>query len=660
MNSLGNFANLLEWKAMKRNGTNLLMHPKLMVLSVALAAGSVYAAQPAPFPVRPLPAPPAPAVTDTNRSDGPGFGTRRLASSSAEEATIRELFHCVVRLLPDDRAELTYDFKLQHVLEDFVTKPGDKAPEATGGPWETRDGFLQKTVPTDVPLFHRARFSGPVTVVLKGYVMPGGTQYACGYYDLLKATQVQAGAAITPAQAFAPFLANETQMLVHATNAPIPGKVQELTVNFEQPKFSVTATGVPKLAAAYSNIGLGQVFIAAPGSAVAFDTLQITGKLDLEWFRQTVDSRLTKDFIGRTGPRYGPPPATETQLRQMIRGFQHLLPNGQVELAYNFSDPKQFADWQVIDPRGPADPSAWRVYNGVVHKSQYGPTTLVLQPKLVGPIKVSTRAAIISGSGVSLGLRDVEAAVRCGFKLGMGGFWVGEDSGKPQAVAVPNVVLNQLHWMELSREDDKVSARFDNARPVAGVTKRVEPLNVTVAADDSTGYFNDLHVVAFLDYDWCVHELKMHGYQVATLPVGLRGPEKQARGDKPMQAVTFSSSSKIKVQANADWQDTRIMLRKGDTVNFAATGSYQYERSAKSTSTADGLPKGTGRTPPCPKLTPCALVGRIGYGEPFEVGAEKQVVAQELGQLYLRVNEQPVSDNSGALDVEIVVIPVAK
>ena len=173
---------------MKRNAKDTFMHLKWITLAVLLTAGPVFAAQPSPFPVRPAPTPPAPAVTQTNQTDGgPGFGTRRLASSSAEEATIRELFHCVVRLLPDDRAELTYDFKLQHVLEDFVTKPGDdKAPDATGGPWATRDGFLQKTVPTDVPLFHRARFSGPVTVSFKGYIVPGGTQYACGYYDLLK------------------------------------------------------------------------------------------------------------------------------------------------------------------------------------------------------------------------------------------------------------------------------------------------------------------------------------------------------------------------------------------------------------------------------------------------------------------------------------------
>ena len=647
----------LEWTQIKRNGINFIMYLKLIAFSVALAAGPVFAAQ--PF-VRPPIAPVPPAVTETNRTNGPGFGTRRLASSSSEEATIRELFHCVVRLLPDDRAELTYDFKLQNVLDDFVTKPGEKAPDAVGGPWETRDGFLQKTVPTDAPLFHRARFNGPVSVSFKGYVVPGGTQYSCGYYDLLKGTQNQAGVAITPAQTFSLFLAQEANMLAHATNSPIVGKVQELTVNFEQPKFSVAATGVPTLTAPCNNIGLGQVFIAAPGSAVALDSLKITGKLDLDWFRKTIDDRLTTNFVGRAAARYGPPPATETQLRQMIRGFQRLLPNGQVELAYNFSNPAQFADWQVIDPRGRADPFAWRVYDGVVHKSQYGPTTLVLQPKLVGPMRVSARAAIISGSGVSIGLRDMEAAVRCGFKLGMGGVSLGDDGGKLQLAALPNVLLNQLHWLEMTRDDEKVTGRFDAGRPLAGVTKRAEPLNVLLAADESTGVFNDVRVVAFLDYDWCVHELKMHGYQVATLPIGLRGPEKQAKSDKPMQAVAFSSSSKIKVQANADWQDTRIMLRKGDTVNFSASGTYQYERSAKATSSPDGVAAGTGRTPPCAKLTPCALVGRLGYGEPFEVGTEKQIVAKELGELYLRVNEQPVSDNSGALDVEIVVIPVAK
>ena len=641
----------------------MVMGIRLIAFSMALVAVPVFAAQ-GPFVrppfARPPVAPAAPPLTETNSAGGPGFGTRRLASSSAEEATIRELFHCVVRLLPDDRAELTYDFKLLNVLEDFVTKPGDKAPSAVGSPWETRDGFLQKTVPEDVPLFHNARFNGPVTVTFKGYVVPGGNQYSCGYYDLLKGAQIQAGVAITPAQTFSLFLAQDARMLAHATNAPLAGKVHELVVNFEQPNFSVAAARVPTLTAPCNTIGLGQVFLAAPGSAVALDSLKITGKLDLDWFRQTIDARLTKDFVGRVGPRYGPPPATETQLRQMIRGFQRLLPNGQIELAYNFNDPAQFSDWQVIDPRGRADPFAWRVYNGAVYKSQYGPTTLALQPRLVGPMKMSARAAIISGSSVSFGLRDVDAAVRCGFRLGMGGFSLGDDGAKVQPVAVPNVLLNQYRLLEMTRDDEKVTAKLDNGRPLAGVTKRAEPLNVALSADDSTAVFDEVRVVSYLDYDWCVRELKLHGYQVATLPLGLRRPEKKTDLGKPTQAVAFSSSSQIKVQANADWMDTRIMLRKGDTVNFAASGTYQYERSAKSTCGPSGFSGGTGRTPPCPKLMPCALIGRIGFTEPFEVGGEMQIVAKEMGQLYLRVNEQPVSDNSGALDVEIVVIPVAK
>jgi hypothetical protein len=637
------------------------MRIRLIVLSVAVTAVSAIAAQP-PFARPPLnPQPAVPAVTQTNKTEGgPGFGTRRLASSSAEEATIRELFHCMVRLLPDDRAELTYDFKLQNVLEDFTTKPDDKAPSAVGGPWETRDGFLQKTIPEDVPLFHRARFNGPVTVTFRGYVIPGGNQYACGYYDLLKSAQIQAGVAITPSQAFSLFLAQDAKMLAHATNAPLAGKVHELVVNFEKPNVSVTAARVPPLAAPCSSIGLGQVFLAAPGSAVALEGLKITGKLDLDWFRQTIDARLTKDFIGRVGPRYGPPPATETQLRQMIRGFQRLLPNGQIELAYDFSNPAQFSDWQVIDPRGRADPFAWRVYSGAVYKSQYGPTTLALQPRLVGPMKISAQAAIISGISASFGLRDVDAAVRCGFKLGMGGFTLGDDGAKIQPLPVPNVMLKQFHLLEMTRDDEKVTAKFDNGRPLAGVTKRAEPLNVTLAADESTAVFDNVHVVSFLDYDWCVRELKLHGYQVATLPLGMRAPEKKAKSDKPLQAVAFSSSSQIKVQSNADWMDTRIMLRKGDTVNFAASGTYQYERRAKSTCGPNGASEGTGRTPPCPKLTPCALIGRIGFTEPFEVGSEKQIVTAEMGQLYLRLNEQPVSDNSGVIDVEIVVIPAAK
>jgi hypothetical protein len=633
----------------------------LIALFIATTAVSVIAAQP-PFGRPPLnPQPAAPAVTQTNKTEGgPGFGTRRLASSSAEEATIRELFHCVARLLPDDRVELIYDFKLQHVLEDFTTKPDDKAPSAIGGPWETRDGFLQKTVPEDVPLFHRARFNGPVTVTFKGYVIPGGNQYSCGYYDLLKGAQIQAGVAITQSQAFSLFLAQDAKMLAHATNAPLAGKVHELVANFEKPNFSIAAAGVPPLAAPCNSVGLGQVFLAAPGSAVALEGLKITGKLDLDWFRQTIDARLTKDFVGRVGPRYGPPPATETQLRQMIRGFQRLLPNGQIELAYNFSDPAQFSDWQVLDPRGRADPFAWRVYSGAVFKSQYGPTTLALQPRLVGPMKISAKGAILSGSQLSLGLRDVDASVRSTVRLGMGGFSLADDNVRVQPAPVPAVVLKQFQLVDMTRDDEKVTARFNNGSVRNGVTKRQEPLNVVLAADDSTAVFDDVSVVAYLDYDWCVRELKLHGYQVATLPMGLRGPEKKAKGDKPTQAVAFSSSSQIKVQANADWMDTRIMLRKGDTVNFAASGTYQYERSAKSVCGPGGFSGGTGRTPPCPKLTPCALIGRIGFTEPFEVGNEMQIVAKEMGQLYLRVNEQPVSDNSGTLDVEIVVIPVAK
>jgi hypothetical protein len=629
----------------------VLIHALLILMAAAGARAA------SPLPVSPT-QPAAPAM-GTNQAPGTiGFSTRRLASTSAEEATIRELFRGTVRLLADDRVEFSYDFSTLFQIEDFAPEPGEKARTFLSGPWESRDGFLQKTATNDVPVFHRARFVGPVTMSFKGYLM-NGSQYSAGFLDTKGNGQLQAGVGGQPLVMFA---AENGRVLAEAPKTPLTGKVQDLTVTFDPTSFHIAGAGLPPLVARRTVPEIGQVFLCAPGSAAAFDDLKIVGRLDLDWFRSTVDSRLTKEFAGRTGPRYGPPPATESQLRQMIKGFKRLLPDGKVELHYDFTDTAQFADWQVIDPHGRADPFAWRVYNGVVHKSQFGPTHLVLQPLLVGPVKLSGRAAIVSGSEAGMGLRDAAGSLLAGFRLGSMGWFLGDDDGQTKVSAAQGVLLNQLHALEVTRDDLKAAAQLDTAFKIEGLTKRTEPLNVVLASKDSTAYFDDVHVVAFLDYDWCVRQLRLYGFKQAALP-GMLAPmdKKPAEPGKLSQAVDFSSSSRIKVQANADWQDTRIMLRKGDTVSVAASGSYQYEKDSKTTSGPEGMPgELTRNRPPCPKLTPCALVARIGYGQPFEIGGSARFLAPEMGSLALRINEQPVYDNTGALDVEIVVIPASK
>jgi len=634
-----------------------LTFPWLLMTAVALAGA---ADLPRPGQSGPTPAPAPPAGAATNKPAVQiGFGTRRLATSSAVEATIREMFQGTVRLLADDRVEFAYDFTLRSQLDDFAPEPGERAPTfGTTGFWGISDGFMQKGVTNDVPLFHRARFVGPVTVAFKGFLIHG-LQYTAGFYDTEKQGQMQAGVGGKP---LVMFLGQNGKVVAEAPQTPLTGKVQDLVVNFDETHFSIGPVGWKPLTAPRTVGPIGQVFWTAPEATVAIDDLKITGRLDLDWYRAAVDARLTKDFRGRVGPRYGPPPCTESQLRQMIRGFQRILGEGKIELHYDFADTAQFADWRVHDPRGPADPHAWRVYDGALRKSQFGPTWITLLPPLVGPIKVSARAAIVSGSEAALGLRDVEANLLCGFRLGAMGWFLGDDGGPRARGLSAGLLLNQFHTLELDRGESNVVARLDARSILNGATRRNEPFNVVLTSADSTAVFDDVHVVGFLDYDWCVKQLRLHGFKEAALPGGL-APGARRPADAPgrlAQAVAFASSSNLKVQSNADWQDTRITLKRGDKVAIVASGTYKYDKSAPPCSAAGLEGETTKNRPPCPKLTPCALVGRIGFGEPFLIGAEKEFVAQEMGNLSLRVNEQPLYDNVGTLEVEIVVIPAAK
>ncbi len=627
----------------------------LAALTACAASGQTPPAAKAPTP---QPLGPAGQIS-TNRPTGQlGLSTRRLATSSAHEATVRELFRGAVRLMPDDRVEFSYDFTAPDQLEDFAPEPGSEARTFLSGPWEVRDGFLQKSFTNDVAVFHRALFVGPVDVTFKGFLVKGAN-YAAGFFDTVKNGQLIAGVGGQP---LTMFLTENGKTVAEALQSPLAGKAQDLCVKFDGADFSIGPVGGRPLAARRSVGDTGQVCWVAPDSIVALDDVRITGALDLEWFRRTMDARMTKDFQGRVTARYGPPPCTESQLRQMIRGFKRLLPDGKAEMHYDFSDVAQFADWQVTDAKGRADAFAWRVYDGVVSKSQFGPTWLGFQPPLVGPMKVSARASIVSGTEACIGLRDMEADVTAGFRLGAMGWHVGDAGGKRAQGQCANILLRQLHLLEIERDETNIVARLDGRETLKCQTTRKEPFNAVLAATDSTAAFDDVHVVAFLDYDWCLRQLKLHGFKQATLPGGLKPSEKKpTEPGKLAQSVSFSSVSRIKVMSNADWQDTRIMLRRGDKVSINTSGSYQYGKASGQTSSADGLQGETMKNrPPCPKLTPCALVGRVGFGDPFEIGASNEFVAKELGALSLRVNEQPVYDNSGALDAEILVIPVAK
>jgi hypothetical protein len=118
--------------------------------------------------------------------------------------------------------------------------------------------------------------------------------------------------------------------------------------------------------------------------------------------------------------------------------------------------------------------------------------------------------------------------------------------------------------------------------------------------------------------------------------------------DPGLAAATASvPSGGVRVPANAAWISTGLAVRKGDRVTFSTSGEVQL-----SSNTADRAhPAGASRTAPLaplPNVAAGALIGRVGVsGKPFGIGDQTIVPMPAAGLLYLAVNDDERSDNTG-------------
>jgi hypothetical protein len=109
----------------------------------------------------------------------------------------------------------------------------------------------------------------------------------------------------------------------------------------------------------------------------------------------------------------------------------------------------------------------------------------------------------------------------------------------------------------------------------------------------------------------------------------------------------------VRVPANSRWVDTQITVQQGQTVNVRTSGEVNVGNNV--TAGAAGARTGE-RAPsraPLPNLPMGALVGRIGNGAAFAIGDQSSFPAPSSGQLFLMVNDDVVSDNSGEFTVEL-------
>jgi hypothetical protein len=119
-------------------------------------------------------------------------------------------------------------------------------------------------------------------------------------------------------------------------------------------------------------------------------------------------------------------------------------------------------------------------------------------------------------------------------------------------------------------------------------------------------------------------------------------------------AGSVESAGTIHVAANRAWTQTGITVRKGQVLQFSSSGQVQLSADPNDTAPVTGQAgrQMTARAS-LPGVPAGALIGRIGKGRPFGIGNQTTIAAPAAGPLYLGVNDDVFTDNSGEFVVVV-------
>jgi hypothetical protein len=120
--------------------------------------------------------------------------------------------------------------------------------------------------------------------------------------------------------------------------------------------------------------------------------------------------------------------------------------------------------------------------------------------------------------------------------------------------------------------------------------------------------------------------------------------------------LASATGSGVSVSPRQPWTATGITVRKGEMINFNATGEVQLSGDSNDVATPFGSKTGRkASNAPLPNVLAGALIGRIGTnGPPFAIGSGVSVPMPAAGQLFLGVNDDGFDDNRGEFRVDMV------
>lgn len=155
---------------------------------------------------------------------------------------------------------------------------------------------------------------------------------------------------------------------------------------------------------------------------------------------------------------------------------------------------------------------------------------------------------------------------------------------------------------------------------------------------------------------------------VSFLLTGCRHHNELSVGETVNESIVEETAGAIRVSGSCEWVDSGVDLSRGEAVTITATGTVVVRPSAllARRSVRQVGPNGTylydddviSRSFPLPSAErgpapPYSLIGRIGDGAPFYVGAKKSWLANGTGRLQLQINDFDLSDNNGEFLVQI-------
>lgn len=129
--------------------------------------------------------------------------------------------------------------------------------------------------------------------------------------------------------------------------------------------------------------------------------------------------------------------------------------------------------------------------------------------------------------------------------------------------------------------------------------------------------------------------------------------DEREREDVPAGVPRGMRERQVNVTARESWTDTGIDVRAGQQIYFQASGETRWGPNRRDGAAGErNSPYNAGR--PLPDRPGAALIGRIGERDLFFIGGDQGPFrVRSSGRLYLGVNDDVLTDNSGALRVTV-------